>query len=149
MKLLMKICRNCGRKIPQGTKCNCHKNFDKTNERHKLYNQFRRDQDKNKFYHSAVWGKLIEAVKARAHGLDELALAEGRIEKGNTVHHIYPIDDRPDLKTSLDNMIYLSARNHNRVHKKYQKDSISKKTIQEKLSRIAIASRAGGSQKSF
>lgn len=141
MKLLMKICRNCGRKIPQGTKCNCHKKFDKTNERHKLYNQFRRDQDKNKFYHSAVWEKLVEAVKARANGLDELALAEGRIEKGNTVHHICPIDDRPDLQTSINNLIFLSAKSHNRVHRIYSRDEESKKNLQSKLFAIVSSGR--------
>lgn len=141
--MLMKICNKCGRRLKKNEHCSCSK------DRHKIYNTQRRNSDKNKFYHSSVWEKMVEAVKARAHGLDELALDEGRIETGNTVHHIYTIDERPDLKTSIDNLIFLSAKSHNRVHKEYQKDSISKKTMQEKLSRIAIASMAGAVKKSF
>ena len=125
--MLMKICAKCGKKIPQGVKFSCQ------NERHKIYNTSRRDKDRNKFYQSVVWTRLIEMVKARANGLDELSLAEGKFEVGNTVHHIYTVDERPDLKTSIDNLIYLSAANHNRVHKIYNRDEVSKKILQAKL----------------
>lgn len=125
--MLMKICANCGRKLRQGERCGCH------NDRHKLYNAERRDQDKNQFYHSAHWARLVEAVKARANGLDEYALAQGYFETGNTVHHIYTVDERPDLKLSIDNLIFLSAANHNRIHREYAKDAVSKKILQAKL----------------
>ena len=138
--MLMKICAKCGRKLPQGEKCICQ------NDRHKIYNVERRDQEKNKFYHSAQWNRLVEKVKARANGLDEYALSQGYFEVGNTVHHIFTIDERPDLKTSIDNLIYLSAKNHNHIHKVYEKDN-EKKLLQAKLCEI-VQSRGGG-QKSF
>ena len=128
--MLMKICAKCGKKLRQGERCSCSK------ERHKMYNSARRDKDRNKFYHSVIWAHLIESVKARANGLDELALAEGRFEIGNTVHHIYTVEERPDLKTSIENLIYLSAANHNRVHKIYNRDETSKKILQAKLTGI-------------
>ena len=128
--MLMKICAKCGRKLPQGVKCICQ------NDRHKLYNTARRDKDKNQFYHSAAWNRLVATVKARANGLDEYALSQGYIEVGNTVHHIFTIDERPDLKLSLDNLIYLSAKNHNFIHSEYNKDSATKKNLQNKLCRI-------------
>jgi hypothetical protein len=127
MKMLMKICANCGKKLKQGESCICQK------ERHKMYNAVQRDKDKNKFYHSGTWEKLVEVVKARANGLDELALAEGYFVQGNTVHHIYTIDERPDLKTSVDNLIYLSAANHNRIHKAYNRDAVTKRIVQAQL----------------
>ena len=125
--MLMKICAKCGKKNPQGVRCSCR------NERHKVYNATRRGKDRNKFYHSVVWTRLIEMVKARANGLDELSLAEGKFEVGNTVHHIYTVEERPDLKTSIENLIYLSAANHNRVHREYNRDETSKKILQAKL----------------
>ena len=135
--MLMKICAKCGKKLRQGERCSCSK------ERHKMYNAARRDKDRNKFYHSVIWAHLIESVKARANGLDELSLAEGRFEIGNTVHHIYTIEERPDLKTSLENLIYLSAANHNRVHKIYNRDETSKKILQAKLMGIIQRRRQG------
>ena len=133
--MLMKICAKCGRKLPQGEKCSCQ------NERHKLYNAERRNQEKNQFYHSANWNRLVEMVKARANGLDEYALSQGYFEIGNTVHHIYTIDERPDLKQSIDNLIFLSARNHNRVHREYEKGTTEKKILQAKLRGIICGSK--------
>lgn len=130
--MLMKICAKCGRKLPQGAKCICQ------NDRHKIYNAERRDQEKNSFYHSAAWNRLVAMVKARANGLDEYALSQGNLEIGNTVHHIFTIDERPDLKLSLDNLIYLSAKNHNIIHREYNKDAVSKKNLQAKLQRIIV-----------
>ena len=129
--MLMKICAKCGRKLPQGTRCICSKQREK--ERHKIYNAERRDQEKNKFYHSKDWEVLVALVKARANGLDEYALSQGYFEIGNTVHHIYTIEERPDLKTSADNLILVSARNHNRIHKEYERDVTAKKILQAKL----------------
>ena len=125
--MLMKICAKCGKKLIQGVRCSCQ------NERHKEYNKHCRDNKKNNFYRQTVWTALVKMVKARANGLDELSLSEGKFEEGNTVHHIYPIEERPDLKTSLDNLIYLSAKNHNRVHKIYNRDETSKKILQARL----------------
>jgi len=139
-KMLMKICAKCGRKLPQGTKCICQ------NDRHKLYNAARRDKDKNQFYQSQSWRRLVAMVKARANGLDEYALSQGCLETGNTVHHIFTIDERPDLTLSLDNLIFLSAKNHNHIHKIYEKDAAEKILLQARLCEIV---KGRGTQKSF
>lgn len=128
--MLMKICNKCGKKLPHNERCTCQ------NSRHKLYNSSRRDKTKNAFYHSREWTAVVAAVKARAQGLDEYALARGLIEFGSTVHHIYPIDDRPDLKLALDNLIYVSAKNHNHIHAAYSKDVATKKNLQAELTAI-------------
>ena len=126
-KMLMKICQQCNRRLRQGERCPCQ------NNRHKRYNGERRDKDKNQFYHSRQWAKLVDMVKARANGLDEYALSMGRLEVGNTVHHIYTIDERPDLKASIDNLIYVSARTHNKIHAEYNVDENAKKDMQARL----------------
>lgn len=125
--MLMKVCQRCGRRLQQGQRCSCG------TARHKLYNETRRDPERNQFYHSRSWQKLAAAVKARANGLDEYALAQGVLEVGNTAHHIFPIEERPDLRLALDNLIFVSAKSHAAIHREYEKNSDSKYTMQQKL----------------
>ena len=125
--MLKKICEHCGRTINQGTACPCGMN------RHKLYDETRRDKAKSAFYKSTTWRRVAEYTKARANGLDEYLLAEGRLCKGNTAHHIYTVDERPDLKLSLDNLIYLSGSTHNMVHNEYDKGKETRQAMQRKL----------------
>ena len=126
--MLMKVCNKCGRRIPHNERCPCQKT------RHKLYNSKRRDKEKNNFYHSQQWKSVVAQVKARANGLDEYALAQGYLERGSVVHHIYPIDERPDLKLAIENLIYVSAQNHNRIHAEYSKSDERKKELQSQSS---------------
>lgn len=128
--MLMKICTKCGKRLPKGKKCSC------TTSRHKMYNKTVRDKEKNEFYHSAQWRSIVGLVKARANGLDEYALSLGMILKGNTVHHIYTVDERPDLKLSVDNLIYVSAKIHNQLHAEYNESPERKRDLQIKLLKI-------------
>lgn len=134
--MLMKVCRQCGRHLPQNSTCRCSK------RRHILYNKTARDKDKNKFYHSRQWQAIVAKVKARANGLDEYALSLGYLEQGNTVHHIYTVDERPDLKLAEENLIYVSARTHNFFHAEYKRGDEVKQELQEDLMKITRA--AGG-----
>lgn len=128
--MLMKICGKCGKKLLQNRRCPCQ------NERHKLYNSARRDKEKNTFYHSKQWREIAEQVKARANGLDEYFLAQGILEKGSTVHHIYTLDERPDLKLSTDNLIYVSAKTHNWIHAEYVRSDAARVELQKELLKI-------------
>lgn len=124
--MLMRICK-CGRRVKQGEKCPCQKS------RHKLYDETRRDDSKREFYHSVQWRKIAQTIKARAKGLDEYQLAKGVLEVGSTVHHIYPIEERPDLKTNLSNLIFVSAKTHNQIHAEYSKGEQEKRELQKTL----------------
>lgn len=133
--MLMRICK-CGRRIAQGEKCSCQR------ERHSLYDETKRDKVKREFYLSKEWRKIAATVKARAKGLDEYKLAtEGVIELGTTVHHIFTIEERPDLKTSLDNLIFVSARTHNKIHAEYKLGDKERKILQERLIEIRRGNR--------
>ena len=127
--MLMKICK-CGRRIPQGQFCDCQK------QRHKIYDDKKRDKSKQKFYASAQWRKITETVKARAKGLDEYLLAFGIMERGTTAHHIYTIEERPDLKAELDNLIFVSAKTHNKIHAIYSRSEEEKTSLQKQLSEM-------------
>ena len=124
----MKICSKCGKKIEQGEICTCQK------QRHRIYNEQYRDRIKNAFYHSIGWSKLAKAAKQRANGLDEYALEyEQRITKGKIAHHIYEIEECPELSMSLENLIYVSGRTHSLIHAEYNKDEKTKEEMQKKL----------------
>jgi len=125
--MLMRIC-SCGRKLRQGEVCTC---------RHKIYDKSQRNQRKNKFYRSAEWLNVRQLAIARANGLDEYSLKyEQRIIRGNLIHHIFELDERPDLYLSLDNLICVSSQTHNKIHAEYNKSLANKSAMQKKLMAI-------------
>ena len=125
--MLTRICPSCGRLASQGERCACQAS------RHKAYDIARRDQDKARFYHSREWRAVVAAVRARAGYADELAKAGGRLVPGSVVHHIHPVGERPDLRLSLGNLIYVSARTHKAIHDAYNKSPQAKKEMQSRL----------------
>ena len=93
-----------------------------------------RRKDSNEFYSSLSWRKLRAAVKARANGCDEWELARtGRIVPGNLVHHILPVNERPDLRLSLHNLIYVTQENHDRIHTIYRRGKHEKEMLMREL----------------
>ena len=129
--MLKKICNKCGRMIEQGKQCECQKS------RHKQYNQTRRNQPANKFYHSISWERVRQAVESRANGLDEYALMyEKRITAGSIAHHIIEIEERPDLKLRMENIIYVSRETHNRIHAAYKRGGKEKLEMQQRQMKI-------------
>lgn len=124
--MLKKICK-CGRQVLQNEICVCQK------KRHKIYDKFCRGKATKKFYSSGRWKRTVMLVKVRANGLDEYQFSEGIVENGSVVHHIYTIDERPDLKFSLSNLIFVSTRTHSIIHSEYNKSEESKVAMQRKL----------------
>ena len=125
--MLTRICPSCGRLVRQGEACPCQ------GKRHKAYDRERRDKDRAKFYHSREWRAVAAAVRARAGYADELAKAGGRLVPGSAVHHIHPVSERPDLRLSMGNLIYVSARTHKAIHDAYDKSPQAKKEMQSRL----------------
>ena len=125
--MLTRICTACGRIVPQGERCLCQ------TARHKEYDRGRRDRDKARFYHSREWQAVAAAVRARAGYADEVAKASGRLVPGSVVHHIHPVGERPDLRLSMGNLIYVSARTHKAIHDAYDKSPQAKKEMQSRL----------------
>ena len=125
--MLKKICNSCGRVLRQGEKCNC---------RHSKYDKFQRDKVKKGFYKSKMWRRLSEITKARANGLDEFLLSAGKIVKGDVAHHIFTLEERPDLKFSQENLIFVSSSTHNFIHGEYDKNFDSRREMQKKLLKI-------------
>lgn len=112
--MLVRICNSCGRKVPQGQPCPCQK------QRYRVYNREHRDRGRAAFYDSHEWRATAEAARARAGYADEYARAyDGRLIPGKVVHHIHPIDEAPGRKLDLSNMICVSAKTHDHIHREY------------------------------
>lgn len=89
------------------------------------------------------------AIIARSNGCDEVILHEqGRIVKGDIVHHIEPIKDNPIKAYDVDNLIYVSRGTHKMIHDAYDKDRESKEKMQGELRRCVSETR-GVSKKVF
>ena len=80
------------------------------------------DKKADPFYKSAAWRKARAAALMRDHYICQDCLrakARGemiRPRTATTVHHIRPIDQRPDLKLDMDNLISLCDPCHNKRH---------------------------------
>ena len=110
--MLMTICSACGRKLAQGVTCPC------VSLRHRQYNNEKRDQKKNKFYHSLAWRKIVEKIKIMAHGADELVMAESKqYQAGNIVHHIYTLEEKPDKALDINNFPKQPKNKKKKVYK--------------------------------
>ena len=124
--MLMRECI-CGRRLKQGERC---PSCERTWHRRALANY---DRSLTAFYAGAAWRTLSELVKARAAGLDELSRAEGFLEQGRIAHHIEPLKAKPELGLELENVIFLSERNHHRVHAEYRKGGMAEAAMKAAL----------------
>lgn len=82
------------------------------------------DQEKESkpFYHTAAWKRARAAALARDRGMcqdcmDLFRQGVGiRPRRAQMVHHIVPIDERPDLALDLSNLRSLCFECHNKEH---------------------------------
>lgn len=70
----------------------------------------------NPFYKSTAWRKCREVVLIRDHYLCQPCLRLGRITTANTVHHIKPLEDHPELALDEDNLESICPVCHNKEH---------------------------------
>ena len=63
---------------------------------------------------------------------------------GSVVHHIHPVGERPDLRLSIGNLIYVSARTHKAIHDAYDKSPEAKKEMQSRLLAALAGNVEGG-----
>ena len=110
-------------------------------ERYKEY-QDRRLKDKEKkkqqqFYNSDSWKRVREAVVSDYLGIDIYEYyTTGRIVQGETVHHIIELKDNWSCRLDINNLIYLTERNHRKIHAIYDKSNKDKRIMQDKLFKI-------------
>lgn len=99
---MRKSCKYCGRIHPSGYEC------PKRPQRRK---QGKRQAEQ--FRSTYAWQKKRGEIKQRDHYLCVYNLAHGRlVYEGLEVHHIIPIEERPDLALEDNNLITLSQAAH-------------------------------------
>jgi len=98
------------------------------------------EEEVQKFYRSKEWLSVRKMALVRDHYLDQEEFREGRLVKGNVVHHLIPLREDWDKRLDLDNLETISAANHNREHKEKGHNNPSaylatERNIQAKLRR--------------
>lgn len=74
------------------------------------------------FYHTAAWKRVRQVALSRDQGMcqdcmDRFRAGYGvRPRRAQMVHHIIPIEERPDLALDLNNLRALCNECHNQAH---------------------------------
>lgn len=68
------------------------------------------------FYKSTRWIKKRERALRRDQYECRECRRYGKITQATTVHHIYPLQDYPQYRLSLDNLLSLCHTCHNQMH---------------------------------
>ncbi|GAA0762320.1 MULTISPECIES: hypothetical protein [Clostridium] len=139
---LKKLCSftGCHKVVDEGLKyCTKHEKVDK--ERYKEYQQ-RRLSDKvqrkyQEFYEGIDWRKLRNLIILNFFGIDILEYyTTGRIVQGERVHHVIELDEDWNSRLDIFNLVYLTEKNHRRVHAIYERSKKDKKNMQNKLFKL-------------
>ena len=79
-------------------------------------------KDSLPFYHTAAWKRARAAAMARDNGMCQDCMDRFRAgwgikpRRAQMVHHIIPLEERPDLALDLGNLRSLCNECHNRRH---------------------------------
>ncbi len=112
------------------TETYCEKHKKTKTERHKTYDEFRRNKKSAEFYHTDEWTKTREVVLNNFNHIDIYAYyVEHKILAANIVHHVIELNDDWTKKLNLDNLIPVSDISHKMIHKAYKNN----KTETQKL----------------
>lgn len=107
---MLKLC-SCGKPIDISTsKCDSCK--PKQNERHKLYDKYRRDKEAAKFYSSKAWQVLREQALTRDLGLCQHCFNDKKITLAEMVDHILPIKFFWEYRLDINNLQSLCNQCH-------------------------------------
>lgn len=86
---------------------------------------FMAKQDWSWFYKTKRWIRKREVILKRDNYQCGECKRYGKVVEANTVHHILPLQERPDLKLDNGNLISLCEECHERMHNKFN-DTLSK-----------------------
>lgn len=68
------------------------------------------------FYKSKKWIRKRELILKRDQYMCRECKRYGKTSPATTVHHVIPLDQRPDLKLNINNLISLCDKCHNQMH---------------------------------
>lgn len=137
---ILKQCsyHGCSKILEDGIKyCEYHERImqEKERERFKEY-QYKRRKDESmknyiEFYSSKEWKQIRMIIIAAAFHIDILEFYRtGKIVKGETVHHIIETSEDWNSRLDINNLIYVTEKNHRRIHAEYNKGKKERKAMQ-------------------
>ncbi|HBJ1646502.1 hypothetical protein [Clostridium botulinum] len=140
---IYKLCswHGCTKILNQGVQyCPYHMKIYKKQE-HERYREYdiRRAKNENKaiakqFYNSQAWQRIRPVVIADCLGMDILEFYRvGRIVAGERVHHIIELEEDWNNRLDINNLIYLTEKNHRIVHSQYDKGKKEREQMQRIL----------------
>lgn len=125
---IYKRCPRCNKRLELGKQCECIK------KRHTEYRKYRNDYKEQQFYKSKEWLVTKSVVTSNLKGLDIYSYyILGVKEYGEKVHHIEPIKENWNRRLDIDNLIYLTEQNHQKIHALMRKSEKDKVLIQKTL----------------
>ena len=128
---IYKRCPRCGKRIPSGSRCSCK------DRRYREEDKYTKDSREKRFYKTSAWTAVRQSVMDRCNGLDLYSLCVlGQVECGEVVHHIIELKEDWERRLDLDNLIYLTEQNHQRIHEAMRKSPEAKREIQALLSTL-------------
>lgn len=114
---IYKRCSSCGKRLLEGTRCDCRK------KRYKEYDKFYRDKKSKEFYNSREWLEARrESIETSDHMDVYIYMTTGEVKLAETVHHIIPLRDDWDKRTDQSNLMPLSHDTHSMIEQMYKKD---------------------------
>ena len=86
-------------------------------EKNRKYDQYVREGEIVKFYHSKEWKRVREAVLIRDNYLCQQCLTEKIIKSAEIVHHICEIRHSWLERLDINNCVSICKCCHNKIHK--------------------------------
>lgn len=104
---MKKSCKYCGRVHPIGYECP-----------RKPVRKKRGNREAERIRNSYAWRQKREEIRERDHYLCRHCLERGRFTRdGLEVHHIIPLEERPELALEDNYLITLCGRDHERAER--------------------------------
>lgn len=80
-----------------------------------------KQKKKEPFYGSREWIALRRVALDRDKYICQICLRDNRLRRADTVHHIKPIKDYPELALDLNNLLSVCNICHNKLHSRRRK----------------------------
>lgn len=140
---ILKLCswNGCHKVLNENTTyCGRHQKKweEKEKQRYKEYQAQRRKDIRQKkhqdFYNSSSWKRVSKSVIESFCYIDILEYYRtGNLVQGEAVHHIIELEEDWNSRFDIFNLIYLTEKNHRRVHVEYDKGKKEKDVMQKIL----------------
>lgn len=135
-----KYCKECQYEIDKKNKerfdvyLRWRKANDKDKEVYKKYKNNREDREYQSFYNSKEWKNKRDKVIAKFKYIDVYNYYKNNeIVSATLVHHINEVKEDYSIRLEDNNLIAVSGKSHNEIHKRMNKSKEEKENLIEEL----------------